>query len=234
MKKPLILVSPLYDREKDLLTMQESYISPLIKAGATPIIVPFGLNREQIADLARLADGYLFTGGPDIHPNLYGEALADECGAIVPCRDALELQLFQQAYTDDKPIFGICRGFQLINTCLGGTLYQDLPTAGFSSVTHRDGSYPESIPMHNVSFPEETLLRNLLGAETAQVNTYHHQAVKQLAPSMKALAFADDGITEAAVCEDKKFLLGVQWHPERMDNDLSNLLWTLFVNAARG
>jgi putative glutamine amidotransferase len=232
-RKPIILVTPSYEKDKSQLYILDSYISSLINAGATPLIVPYGLTRDDISSLGAIADGYLFSGGPDVHPNLYGESVSSQCGPIVPSRDALELQLFQQAYTDQKPIFGICRGFQMINVCLGGTLHQDLKAAGFCSISHHDGPYPEFAAMHTVSFPDKSLFWEHLNAEQVLVNSYHHQCVKQLAPSLTALAFSDDGITEAAYDESRRFLLGVQWHPERLDDSLTQFLWTSFVNAAR-
>lgn len=143
--KPVIGVLPLWDVDRTSLWMLTNYLEALRAAGGTPIVLTFDLDSQEIARIVAMCDGLLFTGGQDVHPSVYGEE--DRTGRLIPCpkRDQLEVRVLQAALEADKPIFGICRGIQLINAALGGTLYQDLPTEHPSSIVHRQGK-PYDIP----------------------------------------------------------------------------------------
>ena len=136
MEKPIIGVTPLWDEEKKSYWMLPGYLEGVKEAGAIPVILPLTTNGADIAQLADLCDGFLFTGGQDVDPQLYGEAMEPFCGELCPARDALEQELLRQALERDKPILGICRGIQFLNAALGGTLYQDLPTEHPSEIGH--------------------------------------------------------------------------------------------------
>ena len=213
MKKPLIGVIPLWDGEKNSIWMLPDYLDGLRSAGALPVVLPLEADEADIRQLYTLCDGLLFTGGQDVDPALYGEALSPRCGVLCPRRDALEAGLFRLAMAEGTPMLGICRGLQLMNILLGGTLYQDLPTEHPSSVPHVMKP-PYDRPCHTVRLAEGGTLRRLTGREELGVNSYHHQAVRRLAPSLRAEAWSPDGLVEAAVCPDHPFLLAVQWHPE--------------------
>ncbi|MBR3065125.1 MAG: gamma-glutamyl-gamma-aminobutyrate hydrolase family protein [Bacteroidales bacterium] len=209
--KPVIGVLPLWDVDRTSLWMLTNYLDALRAAGGTPIVLTFDLDSQEIARMAAMCDGLLFTGGQDVHPSVYGEE--DRTGRLIPCpkRDQLEVRVLQAALEADKPIFGICRGIQLINAALGGTLYQDLPTEHPSSIVHRQGK-PYDVPSHPVKLSGP--LAALLNKETIVVNTLHHQAVKTLAPGLEPMAYSPDGLVEAFCKPDCRFLWAVQWHPE--------------------
>ena len=210
--KPYIGVVPLYDDEKNSYWMIPGYMKGIEAAGGIPVILPFTQDREILADAVERFDGFLFTGGQDVDPAVYGEERMEMCGKSCPERDAEEKILLEIILEKDKPLLGICRGIQFINAALGGTLYQDLKTQHSSSVEHTMKP-PYNRTVHYVFTVEDTPLAKLTGAAKFGVNSYHHQAVNILSPKLKAMAVAD-GLVEAVYMENKKFLWAVQWHPE--------------------
>ena len=196
-------------------------------------MLPLTDDEEQIDQLVALCGGFLFTGGQDVEPSLYGEEKDEACGECYPERDTMEVKLLNAALRRDKPIFGICRGIQFINAVLGGTLYQDLPSQYPSEIEHHQHP-PYDVPVHTVTPIPSTPLAALLGDGPFAVNSYHHQALKTLAPAWSAMAVAPDGIIEAAYMPDRRFVWAVQWHPEfsfRVDEN-SRKLFHAFVRAA--
>jgi putative glutamine amidotransferase len=173
------------------------------------------LAADDLRQLCDLCDGFLLTGGQDVDPELYHKPVSASCGEISRARDAMEMVVFDKAYGDDIPVLGICRGIQFINVLMGGDLYQDLPSE-YEGAVHIDHSMtpPYDRAVHTVSIADKTPLSELLHMKELCVNSYHHQAVRRLAPGLKAMAYAPDGIVEAAWCKDMKFLWAVQWHPE--------------------
>ncbi len=155
----------------------------------------------------------MFTGGQDISPLLYDEKPLPQCGESSPERDTMEKILLNRAIELNKPVLGICRGIQLINAVLGGTLYQDLPTQTNSDLEHHQKP-PYDKPIHNVAIMENTPLYTVLEKDILAVNSYHHQAIKNLSDKLLPMAKASDGIIEAVYMPDKKFIWGIQWHPE--------------------
>ncbi len=200
--KPIIGVTPLFDSGKDSIWMVPGYVEGITAAGGLPFILPLKPNREDIYDIFKMCDGFLFTGENDINPELYGCAPTPECESINKDRDYLESELFKLCLEGDKPVLGICRGIQLINALLGGTLYEDLPTEKPSYINHRM-SPPYDRPCHSVSLIKGTPLQRLLEKDSLSVNSYHHQAIKNLAPALKPMAVSEDGITEAVYLPDK-------------------------------
>ena len=211
--KTIIGVLPLWDDEKESYWMLPGYMNGIVKAGGIPIMLPMTDDEEIIKQFIKMCDGFLFTGGHDVSPEIYkSEVLFDniECCAE---RDKMELILLEKALKEDKAILGICRGIQFINAALGGTLYQDLPREHKSNLDHHQEP-PYDIPIHTVTINHGTPLHNLLGMESIEVNSYHHQAVKKLSDRLCVMAKAEDGLIEAAYMPDKKFVRAVQWHPE--------------------
>lgn len=234
MKKPMIGVIPLYDDEKESLWMLPGYFDGIRDAGGLPIMLPLEIDAEDALQVYALCDGILFTGGHDVDPRLYHETARPACGKPSPARDALEETLFRKAFADDLPMLGICRGIQLMNALMGGTLYQDLATefTGAPPIRHCMQP-PYDRTCHEVKLVIDTPLGELLQRETLGVNSYHHQAVRQLAPGLTPMAYAPDGLVEAAFCMDKRFLWAVQWHPEfnyRTESS-SALIFQKFVQA---
>ncbi len=211
--KPIIGVMPLWDDEKDSIWMLPGYLGGIKLGGGLPVIFPFTEDENELEQLVRICDGFLFTGGHDVSPALYHEK---PLGGLVACcqkRDVMESMVLRKAIEWDKPVLGICRGIQFINVFLGGTLYQDIPTQAPSEIEHHQTA-PYDKPAHTVSVADESPLHNCLGLNSLPVNSYHHQAVRKLAPSLDAMAYSPDGLIEAVCMPGAKFLWAVQWHPE--------------------
>ena len=227
-KSPIIGVTPLWDVERQSVWMLSDYLEGVKAAGGIPVILPLEMSEEDAGRIVETCDGFLFTGGQDVSPELYGAK--DATGNIIPSpeRDRLEMLLLEKALQADKAVLGICRGLQFINVFLGGTLWQDLPSQHPSDIVHRQGK-PYGVPTHRVILDGD--LKTLLGKETIEVNTLHHQAVKDLADSLTPMAVAPDGLIEAARMTSKRFVWAVQWHPEYMfKTDLDSLaLFSCFV-----
>ncbi|MBR5767844.1 MAG: gamma-glutamyl-gamma-aminobutyrate hydrolase family protein [Clostridia bacterium] len=234
-KKPVVGVMPLWDDEKDSLWMLPGYLDGLSRAGAIPFIFPFLTDGAEIARLAGFCDGFLFTGGHDVSPELYREKPLD--GLISSCekRDRMEAVVLKLALESDKPALGICRGIQFINAALGGTLYQDLPLQHPSEINHH-GSAPYDRPVHDVAIASGSPLRTLLGRDVLPVNSFHHQAIKDLAPGLEVMATAPDGITEAVFMPGRRFLWAVQWHPEfsYKTDENSRKIFAAFAESMKG
>ena len=233
MKRPVIGIVPLVDIQRESYWMLPGYMDGVAEAGGLPLMLPLTDDVEQIDQLIELCDGFLFTGGQDVGPSLYGEEKDAACGECCPERDAMEAKLLNAALKHDKPIFGVCRGIQFINAALDGTLYRDLPSQHPSEIEHHQHP-PYDVPVHTVTPIPSTPLAALLGDGPFAVNSYHHQALKTLAPAWSAMAVAPDGIIEAAYMPDRRFVWAVQWHPEfsfRVDEN-SRKLFHAFVRAA--
>ena len=204
--KKIVGLIPLYDDEKDSYWMLPGYMKVLEACGALPVMLPLTTDTEELDDCFRLCDGILMTGGHDVDPKLYGEHAKATCGTACSNRDQMETYLFKKALEEDKPVFGICRGVQLMNVLLGGTLYQDLPTE-YPSGTEHHMTPPYDKPIHKVDVVSGTKLSDIIGAGEHAVNSYHHQAIKELAPGAEAMAYSEDGLVEAISVPGKSFLV---------------------------
>lgn len=234
MHKPVIGVTPLYDRARDSYWMLPGYFQALEQAGAVPVMLPLTNDATALSRLVGTLDGFLIAGGQDVSPAVYGEEQKLTCAETCPERDAMETVLLRFLWDADKPVFGICRGLQILNAHLGGTLFQDLITEHPSGTNHRMAA-PYDRAEHTVSLCEGAPLHALLGAEEIGVNSCHHQAIKTLAPVLRPMAIAPDGLTEAIYAPEKRFVWAVQWHPEfffRKDEN-SRTIFAAFVNAAQ-
>ncbi|WP_289063800.1 gamma-glutamyl-gamma-aminobutyrate hydrolase family protein [Anaerostipes butyraticus] len=213
MKRPVIGVVPLIDIEKESYWMLPGYMEGIRQAGGLPMMMPLTGDRNEIRQMAEMMDGFLFTGGHDVSPSVYGQEEKKWCGECCPERDEMEKVLFWDAMEMDKPILGICRGIQLLNALMGGTLYQDLDKEHPSDVIHHQKP-PYDVPSHQVEIIEDTPLYELLKVRKLAVNSYHHQAVRKLGTGLCSMAVSEDGLIEAVYVPDKPFVWGVQWHPE--------------------
>jgi putative glutamine amidotransferase len=235
MKKPLIGVVPLWDEEKNSLWMLPGYMEGISRAGGLPLMLPLTGEEETLRQLSGLCGGFLFTGGQDVFPGLYGAEVSALSGPACAERDRMEGTLFSiAALEQDKPVFGICRGIQLFNVLLGGTLYQDLaaqfkPAAG----CHRQKP-PYDNPAHGLRIEPGTPLHTLLGRDNLRVNSSHHQGIAELAPELEPMAWAEDGLIEAVRMKDRSFVWALQWHPEMaLAWKSSAQIFAAFVDACR-
>lgn len=222
--KPIIGVIPLWDDEKESIWMLPGYMEVLEKNGGIPMIFSLSTDEKNLDKYFDMVDGILFTGGHDINPRLYNQEKKETCGLQCNKRDEMESYLFKKCIQNDKPILGICRGIQLFNALLGGTLYQDLSTEYQSKIKHTMQK-PYDRGVHNVDILKDTPLFKIIGEEKISVNSYHHQAIKDLSPALVANAISEDGLIEAVSMPNKKFMMAVQWHPEFLwkkskENDL--------------
>lgn len=213
-KKPLIGVLPLVDSARECFWMLPGYFEGIAAAGGIPAMLPLTSDEAALAQIAEDFDGFLFTGGHDVSPELYGAPCGNACEECCAARDAMETRLFALVRALDKPAFGICRGIQFFNAALGGTLFQDLPTEHPSGVTHRQKP-PYDAPAHAADIvPESALCRLFGGATRVPVNSRHHQAIRKVAPALEVMAVSEDGLVEAVRMPQKRFVWAVQWHPE--------------------
>ena len=213
-----------------------TYPAALAAAGAIPVVVPLDLPDDTLAALCARLDGLCLAGGVDVAPEEYGELRHPQLGATDTRRDATELKITRWALAADLPVFGICRGNQLLNVAAGGSLYQDIPSDLPAASRHAYNSeeVARARPTHDVRVTPDSRLAGVLGCAHVATNSFHHQAVKQVAAGFRAVAWATDGVVEGIEAPAHRFALGVQWHPEEMVvNDVyARRLFEAFVAAA--
>lgn len=288
-RRPMIGVLPLVDYDRESLWMRPGYLDGIEEAGGIPVILPLTYDLDILAELASRLDGMLFTGGHDVDPSCYEHReLSPELEATLQVsheRDEMEIPLLREMVRIDKPILGICRGIQVMNVALGGTLWHDLPTEKPSPVHHCGKEHNERFK-HEVSVVPGSPLAYLVdkvekgkasgisrggqsehrvsklaktsqlhgayqylytpqldgdarrdesGVWTIGVNSYHHQAVREVAPSLQTMAVSEDGIVEAVWRPASRFVWGVQWHPELLHrvDARSRAIFSAFVQAAQ-
>ncbi len=235
-KKPLIALTPYFNIERDEPYMRPAYLKAIRAAGGIPMILPLDLKEEDIQQIVDTFDGFLFTGGPDIHPFYFGEETQANCGNVCLRRDRMEILLLKLVMQTGKPVFGICRGIQLLNVALGGDIYQDIPSQFPQDfpIAHVQ-PFDYAIPSHKVEVLPGTLLEQLTGSNTLNVNSMHHQACRKLAPGLVACGHASGNLIEAVEKPDYPFFLGVQWHPEYLweQDPAIRQIFEAFVKAAR-
>ena len=232
--KPIVGVIPLVDEGRESLWMLPGYMEGIAAAGGLPVMLPLDDDCGDLAQLCGMCHGILLTGGHDVSPEFYGAQRLDTCGACSPERDRMEAALLKLAMEADKPVLGICRGIQFLNAALGGTLWQDLPSQHPSDVGHQQAA-PYDVPAHSVAILPDTPLMNLLQTDALMVNSYHHQAVRELAAPLKAMAVSPDGLVEAAQHPKHRFVWGVQWHPEFAwkSDPSARIIFKAFVDACQ-
>lgn len=206
------------------------------RAGGLPVLIPTGIDEATLRAIYDRLDAVLLPGGPDVDPTWYGQE-RHPTTVIDSARDAIEVPLARWAVEDDLPLFGICRGHQVINVALGGSLVQDIPSQVETDVLAHDlpNKQPRNLKTHGVEISADSQLASIIGTTHTAVNSLHHQAVTKAAPGMVITAYSPDGLVEATEVPGKRFALSVQWHPEDLyDNDESSQrLFEEFVKAAR-
>lgn len=219
-----IAITPNFD--DGMVSIRDTYLNSVYNAGAIPILLQPRRDGEFIKKMCEEVDGFIFSGGADLDPAMYGEENTASKN-ICSVRDEFEKLLFDEAIKTGKPILGICRGLQAINVFMGGSLCQ-----------HIDGHVQEEsreIRTHSASVINNTLLSNILKSERVDVNSFHHQVTKRLAEGLTINAMSDDGYVEAFHAKDHPFLLGVQWHPESYYNECetSRKIFEAFIDACK-
>lgn len=195
--------------------VNEDYVKSVILAGGVPLLLPLTTDPDIIQDYCSMIDGLVLSGGHDVSPLAYGEQPLMKLGHTLPERDLFDKFLIEKALEKDLPILGICRGLQILNVTLGGSLYQDLEYIPNCSIKH-DQYHDPSLATHEIVIDQSSKLYEIVGMERLKTNSFHHLAVKDLADGLKVTARSDDGVIEAVEHDAKDFVLGVQWHPEMM------------------
>ena len=225
-KAPLIGISSSRSASGSTL-LSTAYTEAVSKAGGVPVVIPAVSSREEADAILDALDGIIFSGGEDVNPAWYGEEILNGTVGIDHVRDRSDSLLARAALCSGKPILAICRGEQLMNVILGGSLYQDIPSQVPETIGHGGGS------RHKIGTEEGSFLRRLYGPDSLEVNSYHHQAVKLPAPGLRIVARSADGIVEAY---ETDHVLAVQFHPEKMlqqGDDKWLALFREFVNGCK-
>lgn len=222
----------------ELFGLMPSYIRAVVAAGGLPVMIPLGLDEEDLCAIFQRVDGLLIPGGGDIEPERYGGQLHPTVYGIDKDRDRVEFFLAQQAVQQDKPLLAICRGLQVFNVALGGSLWEDVHSLMPASMRHAYYlTHPRNYLAHTVQLaPNSVLRQQLAGQETSWVNSLHHQGINHLAGELTPVATATDGLIEGVEVSGHRYAVGVQWHPENLiDDDPVMLgLFTGLMEAAVG
>ena len=236
--RPLIGVFAHAPRENVTFAVQtcpETYLMALQNAGTDPVILPVYDDEEALSRYVQLCDGFVLPGGIDVNPLTYGEDPHPRLQGNRLDFDECELRLIPLILASKKPLLGICRDCQILNVAFGGTLYQDIVSQHEGALGHSQTEIRLGAPCHRIKIEEGSVLAELYGSELL-VNSFHHQAVKDLGKGLKVTARAYDGIIEAYEAPEYPFVLGVQWHPEQETNaDRKAVLpiFRKFVDACR-
>lgn len=215
------------------------YVNAIEASGGTALLLTPAHGAESIERILDSAHGLMLTGGEDIEPARYGEDPHPKLGSTNPARDAMEFAALEAALERQLPTLAICRGMQLLNVALGGTLYQDLPSQRPGAVVHEQKAAINQ-RWHEARVEPGSALGEIFGMDELFINSFHHQGVKNLAPEIRATIRAEDGLIEGIEAVEHPWVLGVQWHPERGEanapgddrNPDRRLIWA-FVEAAR-
>jgi len=226
--------------DESIVYLWDRYLEALLENCAIPVLLPITDNDEQICSIVNHLDGVLLAGGNfDVPPEMFGEEPKPWLGKVKMERSNFELKLLKEAVRSDVPVLGICGGMQMINVAFGGTLYQDIDQERSGSAKHQQEQRADSTS-HTVAVSPESRLCEILGVglkselQSLEVNSTHHQAIRDLAQGFRASAVSPDGIVEGIESQAHRFLMGVQWHPELLYNqmDVHNRIFTAFLEAA--
>ncbi len=213
-----------------------AYTTAVRDAGGLPVMIPNEFPLEKLDDLLSHLQGLIISGGGDIQTSRFNGVDSDAVDDVVSDRDELEIRLVHLALEADLPLLGICRGIQLINVALGGSLYTDIPTQFRTSIRHSNppSAYDRSHIAHRVTLEQGSVLHSILGTNEIEVNSRHHQAVKDPANRVRVTAHATDGLIEGFEIPGRRFALGVQWHPENLQlMPEHRAIFTAFIRAAQ-
>lgn len=222
----------------DVYGLMPSYVQAVLSAGGLPVLLPLALSADDLQALLPRLDGILLPGGGDMEPSHYGGNDNDPLvRGVDKLRDTFELVLIRHALEAEKPLLAICRGLQVFNVAMGGSLWEDVHSQMPGAMRHDYGGNGHRDRLaHEITLRPGSLLYNILGSDMIAVNSLHHQGIRTLAPDLRASAVSPDNLIEAVEIEGHPFALGVQWHPENIlqTEPRMNLLFRHFVNAATG
>ncbi|ANU22258.1 gamma-glutamyl-gamma-aminobutyrate hydrolase family protein [Planococcus donghaensis] len=234
--KPIIGVTASLELGRDEYGIELADTEAILAAGGLPVMLPHLVEEADLDEIAEHIDGLFLAGGYDIDPTLFGEEPHPNLGVIIPSRDAFELTLTKKVLAMNKPIFGVCRGAQILNIAVGGDMYQDITTQVKADLLQHQQKAPKFHGSHFVEITEGSLLNRLTGQMRIKVNSRHHQANRLVPAPFVVSGQASDGTIEAVESTQHHFVLGVQWHPENMARakDIASVkLFAGFVDACR-
>lgn len=232
MKTVRVGVTPSLSKEDPSVhQVTKGMLHAMVSAGMEPVVLDYPLDEAAILPVLDTLDGIIFAGGPDMHPRHFGQEVDPNIGFIHEERDELELFLMKWVLKKGLPIFGVCRGMQVINIAMGGTLHQDL--VHNQGLVHRQTS--DMTYFHDVIFEGDSMLRRMVSSTHYPTNSYHHQAVDRIADGLVITAYAPDGVIEAYEGTGSQFILGTQWHPESSYDDdvFSRRIFERFLKACQ-
>lgn len=246
MRKPIIGIScnynfaDVFQDASDLAAINpkwhyicENYTRSVEEAGGIPLLLPIYKSEADLEYILNIVDGVLISGGNDIDPLLYGEIDHGKCGRIIPERDKQDIAMVKYIiHQTSKPMLCICRGIQVLNVAMNGSLYQDLDSEG-SFNKHVKKNYPMNAVTHTISIEQDSLLYQILQKTSLGVNSFHHQSIKSIGNRLKVIAKSEDNVIEAVELDGAEFVLGLQWHPEKMyDSEEQKKIFASFIESA--
>jgi putative glutamine amidotransferase len=230
-----ITTSITIDQTPERAYVNSAYLHAVQQAGGVPVLLPPQLSKSSLERLVRGLDAVLLTGGGDMDPACFGEAPHPALYDVAPARDALEISVTHMALEKRTPLLAICRGIQVLNVALGGTLHQDVGTDPGTEIQHSQKEARDQTT-HKVTVTPGSRLAKILGADDVEVNSFHHQVIKALGRGLTAVAWAPDQLIEGVeLADDSPFVLGVQWHPEHLvgGSEPARRLFAALIAAAR-
>ena len=222
--KPVIGITTYIGDKKGYYSVSGNYVDSVTMAGGIPVCIPVISNEEDFSRYLGLVDGVIFTGGNDVSPLCYGENPISHVNNVSSMRDDYEINLFKRAYAEGIPILGICRGNQLINVALGGSLYQDINSQVPESLGHSPDGISADELYHSIKIGKNSRLHDIFKEDRIFVNSFHHQAIKKLGDGLVISAMSEDGIIEGMESTKEGFLVGIQSHPECLTKRYSMFL----------
>ncbi|MFB4160891.1 gamma-glutamyl-gamma-aminobutyrate hydrolase family protein [Geomicrobium sp. JSM 1781026] len=233
MEKPIIGITSSI-KEDGTHMISKDNIRSIVDHGGVPFILPNVTLDGAAALMSDKLDGLLVTGGGDIDPTLFGEEPHPSLGTIHPDRDTFEMRIIEEFLKRDLPILSICRGCQVVNIAAGGDMYQDIYAQKDEELLQHQQKAPRFHTSHYIDVVQNTKLAELSGSTRYRVNSYHHQAVREIAPGFRVSATSSDGVIEAFESDAHRFVLNVQWHPENLSEDVyANRLFAAFIEATK-
>jgi putative glutamine amidotransferase len=237
-KKPIIGITGAYMKRNEHMEgvyVHHDYHKSVAANGGIPVILPF-INPEMTLETLPLCDGIILSGGEDVDPQFYGQDPHIHLGPTLPDRDLVEIEIVKYAIKNNIPILAVCRGVQILNVALGGTLIQDIPSQMKEPIQHSQ-TVERRRDTHWVNISTDSKLYQILDADRVRVNSLHHQALDKVSEDLRVVAMSSDGIVEAVeYIHSSTFTVGVQWHPESMasSNSRMNNLFIEFIKSSSG